>query len=90
MTTAYKADQSRGKSALQIAEILNNCELLLRLEIEDLGSKIVLHIITDSATVQYVEVTRDGMLSFLRKLREYVIRKGDIDELLEEVQYLEE
>ncbi|AHD06207.1 hypothetical protein ERIC2_c24140 [Paenibacillus larvae subsp. larvae DSM 25430] len=49
-------------------------------------NKVVLHVITDSATVQYTEITRDGMLSFLTKLREYVTNKEDIDELLEEVQ----
>ncbi|ARF67203.1 hypothetical protein B7C51_04325 [Paenibacillus larvae subsp. pulvifaciens] len=86
MSTTYKADQSRGKSALQIAEVLNNCSILLQLEIENQINKIVLHVATDSATVQYVEVTKDGMLSFLSKLREYVIRKDDIDDLLEEVQ----
>ncbi|AHD06427.1 hypothetical protein ERIC2_c26400 [Paenibacillus larvae subsp. larvae DSM 25430] len=87
--TTYKADQSRGKSALQIAEVLNNCSILLQLEIENQVNKIVLHIITDSATVQYVEINKDGMLSFLSKLKEYVISKGDIDELLDEVKYLE-
>ncbi|AJK27759.1 hypothetical protein ERICIV_02461 [Paenibacillus larvae subsp. larvae] len=90
MNTIYKVNQSRGKSVAQIAEILNNCELLLRLEIEDLGSKIVLHVITDSAVVQYTEVNKTSMIGFLSKLREYAIFADDIDDLLEEVQLWEE
>ncbi|WP_040931876.1 hypothetical protein [Paenibacillus larvae] len=84
-TTIFKVNQ-RKKSVLEVSSILNNCELLLRLEIEDLGSKVVLHIITDCAAVQYTEVNKTSMLSFLSKLKEYVISKDDIDELLEEVQ----
>ena len=90
MNTIFKVNQSRGKSVAQIAEILNTCEMLLNLEIENQMNKVVLHVITDSATVQYTEITRDGMLSFLTKLREYVTNKEDIDELLEEVQLWEE
>ncbi|AQZ46117.1 hypothetical protein ERICIV_03408 [Paenibacillus larvae subsp. larvae] len=83
MNTIYKVNQSRGKSVAQIAEILNTCEMLLYLEIENQMNKVVLHVITDSAAMKYTELNKDGMLSFLTKLREYVIRKDDIDDLLE-------
>ncbi|WP_158530501.1 hypothetical protein [Paenibacillus larvae] len=88
--TDFKANQSREKSVLEVSEILNNCEILLKLEVENQMNKVVLHVITDSAAVQYTEVRIDGMLSFLSKLREHVRgNKGDIDELLDEVKYLE-
>ncbi|MEV2911344.1 hypothetical protein ABNF65_22730 [Paenibacillus larvae] len=89
MSTIYKVNQNRKKSALEVSEILNNCELLLRFEIENQVNKVVLHITTDSAVAQYAEVNKPGMLSFLSKLKEYATNKNDIDELLEEVQYLE-
>ncbi|ARF67007.1 hypothetical protein B7C51_03090 [Paenibacillus larvae subsp. pulvifaciens] len=90
MNTIYKVNQSRGKSVAQIAEILNTCEMLLNLEIENQMNKVVLHVITDSAAVKYTELNKDGMLSVLFKLRELVRSKEDINELLEEVQLWEE
>ncbi|MCY9511414.1 hypothetical protein M5W68_21610 [Paenibacillus larvae] len=87
--TNFKANQSREKSALEVASILNNCKLLLRLEVENKANKMVLQVVTDSVNIQYTEVNTTGMLSFLFKLKEYAENKGDIDELLDEVKYLE-
>ncbi|MDE5168266.1 hypothetical protein [Paenibacillus larvae] len=89
MTAIFKVNQTRKESALEVSSILNNCFMLLNLELKNQGNKVVLHVITDSAAVQYTE-TKDGMLSFLTKLREYVTSKEDINELLEEVQLWEE
>ncbi|MCY7478710.1 hypothetical protein [Paenibacillus larvae] len=45
-------------SALQIADILNTGEMLLRLEIEIRGSNLALLVTTDTATVVYGEATK--------------------------------
>lgn len=87
--TNFKANQSRFLSALEVASILNNCKLLLRLEVENKANKMVLQVVTDSVNIQYTEVNTTGMLSFLFKLKEYAENKGDIDELLDEVNSLE-
>lgn len=56
--TIYKANQNRRMSALQIADILNTGEMLLRLEIEIRGSNLALLVTTDTATVVYGEATK--------------------------------
>ncbi|MDR5601502.1 hypothetical protein [Paenibacillus larvae] len=61
--TIYKANQNRRMSALQIADILNTGEMLLRLEIEIRGSNLALLVTTDTATVVCGEATKEGMLN---------------------------
>ncbi|WP_137743320.1 hypothetical protein [Robertmurraya siralis] len=81
-------NQEREKTAQQIAGILNNCEMLLGLDIEKRVDKYSLFIKTDQLSVEYKEFTKDGMEWLLSKLKDYVVNKDDIDELLEEIDFI--
>ncbi|WP_182004655.1 hypothetical protein [Priestia aryabhattai] len=84
-----KFNQSRKKSAQEIASILNDCNMLIDLSIEDQANKIVLNVQTDSVSAQYTELDTKRMDSFLGALIEYVDNKDDIEELKEELMDLQ-
>jgi hypothetical protein len=84
-----KTNQSREKTALQIADVLNNCNMLLDLHIERKLDKFTLFVETDQVSIEYKEFTEDGMNWFLSKLKMAANNKDDIDELFEEMESLE-
>jgi hypothetical protein len=84
-----KTNQEREKTALQIADVLNNCNMLLDLHLENRLDKFTLFVETDQVSIEYKEFTKDGMEWFLSKLKMYVDNKDDIDELFEEMGSLE-
>jgi hypothetical protein len=84
-----KTNQEREKTALQIADVLNNCNMLLDLHLENRLDKFTLFVETDQVSIEYKEFTEDGMNWFLSKLKMHVDNKDDIDELFEEMESLE-
>ncbi|MFT3657313.1 hypothetical protein DALLNEIH_03771 [Bacillus sp. B01(2024)] len=88
MNDIFKVNQNRHKTAMEISEVLNNRSMLLNLEVEDRVSNVQLHVVTDSVHLEYSECKKEGMEKFLATLREHVINKNEVDELLEDIQYV--
>lgn len=78
----------RKESVEKIASALNNCDMLLGFEIEDRVNSLVLHVQTNELVIEYTEVEPENMKTFLNDLKSIVNNKDDIDELLEEIQYI--
>lgn len=87
--TKMIVNQKRTTTATEIANLLNNCFMLLRLEIEFNGSNFSLNLETDMAQVVYKENSKKGMNLFLNELKLLVNNKEDICELLDELNDLE-
>ncbi|WP_025912013.1 hypothetical protein [Priestia flexa] len=80
-----KFNQKRATSAKQVAEVLNNCKMLIDLHLEERPNEIVLIAQTDSASIEYTEKKVRRMDAFLDRLMEYVNNKEGIEELKEEL-----
>lgn len=85
-----KTNQEREKTAIQIADVLNNCNMLLDLHIEERVDKYTLYVETDQTNIEYQEFSKDGMEWFLSTLKSHVYNKENIDELFEEMESLQE
>jgi len=83
-----KFNQNRVTSARQIAEVLNNCEMLLALHLEERPNHIVLVVQTDNTSIEYTEKKIGRMEAFLDYLIEYANDKEGIEELKEELHEL--
>lgn len=80
-----KINQNREQTAMEIANIINNCSLLLKLDIETKGSGVFLTILTDSVAIEYRESSRSKMNLLLMGLIDKVDNCEDIKNLIEEL-----
>jgi len=87
MNATFKVDK-RNEAIEEIAETLNKCEFLIIFEIQDRINKLVLCIQTEELEIEYTEVDRKRMETFLKQLKDKVYNKSDIDELIEELSYM--
>jgi hypothetical protein len=83
-----KVNQGREETAQQIANIINNCNMLLSLDVSESFGKYILNVQTDQTIIEYKEMSLDGMEWFLSKLKSHLNNKEDIDEIFEELEYL--
>ena len=88
MENTYEVNPKRKESAQTIGHILNNCKMLLDLELHKLPNKYLLTVATDEVNGEYTEIKETEMLSFLTELRKFVNNTDDIDELIEELPFV--
>lgn len=84
MNTTFTVNK-RTQSIEGIAKVLNECNMLLELYIEDKANVLVLHVETDELEMEYTEVNEKDMLNTLNRLKELVSNKDDIDELIQDL-----
>jgi hypothetical protein len=72
-----KVNQGREETAQQIANIINNCNMLLSLDVSESFGKYILNVQTDQTIIEYKEMSLDGMEWFLSKLKSHLNNKED-------------
>lgn len=82
---SFTVNQDRDIFARQVNNVLKNCNILFECELEDQENKIVLHVRTDIASIEYEETARSGMDEFLKILKEHSSNKNDIEKLQSEL-----
>lgn len=81
----FTVNPSKNQSAEKIASILNECNMLFKFDVENRVNRYILHLMTDKASVEYTETTKEKMEEFLILLKEKVCDKDNVNELLKEI-----
>lgn len=81
-----KVNQKRNVTVSELSNVINNCEFLLRFDIEIKGSGVYLIVETDTANVEYRESSQKGMITFLHHLKSALSNnQEDVDSLISEL-----
>ena len=87
MEYKFKVNQSRERSATQIATIINN-QIILDILCENKRNGLCIKIETTEITSEYFEAKKDGMLKFLSLLKDKLIIKDDIENIINSLKAL--
>lgn len=83
MRELYLVDKKK-ESIVRIADILNNSKILFKLDLDERGSDYNLEVMTDAAEATY-RANKRQMLIFLKELKDQLLIKEDIEELISEL-----
>lgn len=82
-----KANVKEKTAVKEISTLLNNCSMLLQLDLHQYASFYTLSVATDQGKGEFQVKTKEKMLSFLSELKNSCYHnKEDIEELIEDIE----
>lgn len=82
-----KANVKTKTAIKEMSGLLNNCSMLLQLDVHQYASFFTLKVATDQGKGEYQVKTQEKMIDFLNELKKKCIHNHeDIEELIEELE----